>query len=188
MCIFILMKKLVFILFILPVLAIGQSDFDTQYFSIEATPSPEIKSLELVPYKVFGDRQNFGNISVFTPSLAPVSVSTNDYWQPVDMIEASTKDNNFIDSRPTGNNPFAARLNSQFVQPGLQGPNRFKAYSDDEYSRVNNSVYKSQTMPYYGNPYYGNPYYYNPYYRQSGINLYKNKDSKSTISIQVREY
>ncbi|HBY67840.1 MAG TPA: hypothetical protein DEG69_08850, partial [Flavobacteriaceae bacterium] len=102
------MKNFAFLLFIFPLLAIGQSDFDIRYFSIEATPSPEIKSLELVPYKIFGDRQNFGNISVFTPNLAPVSVSTNEYWQPVNMVEAASKDNNFIDSRPTGNNPFAA--------------------------------------------------------------------------------
>jgi len=190
---FVEMKKLLFILFLIPVLAIGQSDFDTRQVSIEATPSVEIKGLELMPYRVFGNRQGFGALPVYTPNLAPVSVSGNDYWQPVDMVQAANQDNNFIDARPTSNNPFAARLNNQFVQPGLQGANKFNVYNNDEYSRVNNSVYQNQTMPYYGNPYYrssqyGNPYYYNPYYRQSGINLYKNKENKSTISIQVREY
>lgn len=187
------MKKLVFILILLPALAIGQSDFDTRYISIEATPPIEIKGLELMPYKVFGDRQGFGALPNYAPNLAPVTVSGKDYWQPVAMVEASAQNNNFIDSRSAENNPFAARLNNQFAQPGLQGDNRFKVYTDDEYSRVNNSVYKNQTMPYLGNPYYsgsqyGNPYYYNPFYRQSGINLYKNKENKSTISIQVREY
>ncbi|PVW15799.1 hypothetical protein [Marixanthomonas spongiae] len=187
------MKKLVFILLLFPVFGIGQRDFDTRYISIEATPSVEIKGLELMPYKVFGERHQFGALPAYLPNLAPVAVSGKDYWQPVDMFSAATKNNNFIDAKATGDNPFAARLNNQFAQPGLNGNNRFKVYADDEYSRVNNSVYENQTMPYFGNPYYrgsqyGNPYYYTPYYRQSGINLYKNKENKSSIQIQVREY
>ncbi|RFN57936.1 hypothetical protein [Marixanthomonas ophiurae] len=187
------MKKLLSILFLIPVLALGQSDFDTRQVSIEAIPSVEIKGLELMPYRLFGDRQGFGALPVYIPNLAPVSVSEKDYWQPVDMVQAATQDNNFIDSRSTNNNPFAARLNNQFAQSGLKRANKFNVYTDDEYSRVNNSVYQNQTMPYFGNPYYrgsqyGNSYYYNPYYRQSGINLYKNKENKSSINIQVRQY
>jgi len=183
-----MMKKLLFFLFVFPVLAIGQSDFDTQYFTIEATPSPEIKSLELVPYKMFGEKKEFGNISLSKYTLAPIRFSTNTHWQAVDMVEASNKDNNFIDSNSVENSPFTAQLNNQFAQPGLQGVNKFKVYNDDEFSPVENSVYKDQRMPYFGNPYNGNPSYYNPYRRQSNVTLYKNKGTKNTISIHVGEY
>ncbi len=169
-------------------LAMSQSDFDTQSFTIEATPSPEIKSLELIPFKMFGERQGFGNISLSKYTLAPIHFSTNTHWQPVDMVEASPKDNNFIDSNSIENSPFTAQLNNQFAQPERQEVNKFKVYNDDAFSPVENSVYKDQRMPYFGNPYYGNPSYYNPYRRQSNVTLYKNKGKKSTISIHVGEY
>ena len=177
------MKKILFLVLLLPALAIAQSDFETQGFRLDAVPSTEIKGLELIPYQPFGSKQTFGNISVSIRQLAPLTFSTNEYWQPVDMYSAANRDNNFIDSKPTEDSPFASQLNNQFAQPGLNGANRFKVYANDEYSRVNNSVFEDQRMPYYGNP-----YYYNPYYRQSSLTLYKNKGNKSTISIQVREY
>ncbi|WP_223107709.1 hypothetical protein [Marixanthomonas sp. SCSIO 43207] len=184
-----MMKKFFLLLVLFPVLAVAQSDFETKGFSIDAVPSIEIKGLDLIPYHPFDAKQDFfSSISILVPEIAPVVVSSNEYWQPVDMFSAATKDNNFIDSKATGDNPFTTRLNNQFAKPGFNDANRFKVYADDEYSPVQNSVYKNQSMPYYGNPYYGNPYYYNPYYRQSNLTLYRNRGNKSTISIQVNEY
>ena len=84
--IFMLMKKLLFILSFLPLVAIGQYDFETRYLKIDADVLPEVSGLTELP---------FGNNAVFSNKLPTLQITPENYWQSVDMAAAVAQTQNY---------------------------------------------------------------------------------------------
>ena len=89
------MKLLYYILIFLPALAVGQFDFDTRYFTIdnESLPDmPEISTLDMD----FAETPSFQKkrISDF------VKVTSENYWQAVDMATVLEKESTMLDYSP----------------------------------------------------------------------------------------
>ncbi len=84
------MKKIgLFVLFLLPMLASAQYDFETRYFTIKATSLPEIE--DLTTFSVETAPKFFAKVPTF-------KMNRENYRQPVNMGEAVLESQNYIES------------------------------------------------------------------------------------------
>ncbi|MBL4662542.1 MAG: hypothetical protein JKY22_03040 [Flavobacteriaceae bacterium] len=74
------MKRILFILLLLPALVMGQYDFETRYFTMTDESLPEISSFDIN----FGENLTFEKVSFYNYS----KVTVKNYYQPVDMMSA----------------------------------------------------------------------------------------------------
>jgi hypothetical protein len=134
------MKKTVLLLsFLLPILATAQFDFDSRYFTINASSLPEAPQFEPMP--TFGkvlslnesSKENSGSFSLdstptFAATLNALKMNSSNYWEPVDMMSAASASIN--------------RLKTKWdiapLKPEVYG---FTVYNADAASKVKNSVY-----------------------------------------------
>ncbi|WP_432411061.1 hypothetical protein [Rasiella sp. SM2506] len=145
------MKNLLLLLFLFPVLSMGQSDFDSRYFTIEATTKTELPTPALSAFqkKVHTSMYKQSLFSDFTNQ----QVTSQNYWQSVDMVAT------------TENRQPNARVSLERLQSGF-GNSRIYGYQTDGKTRVRNEVYRDQQ---YYSPIYNT---YGPYYRSNTYSPY----------------
>jgi len=121
----------------LPLLAFGQYDFDTRYFTINASSLPEapqfdsaekFNSLLSNPSEDKSGTFTLDNIPTFAATLRSYRINTSNYWQPVDMMGAINTKKDYVDS------------SLKIAPEDLRGL-RFTVYTSDGASKVTNSVY-----------------------------------------------
>lgn len=116
------MKKIgLILLLLLPLLASAQYDFETRYFTIEATSLPEIE--DLTTFSLETAPKFFGKVPTFKMNL-------ENYRQPVNMGVAVLESQNFVESS------LALDLNSDY---GFATKGQ---YISDGKTTVKNLVYK----------------------------------------------
>jgi len=84
------MKRIFFILTLLPALAIGQYDFETRYFTLTEESLPEINSFDID----FGEKSPFKKVSFYDYS----KVTVENYYQPVDMMGTLEQENALLEA------------------------------------------------------------------------------------------
>ncbi|MBX2827377.1 MAG: hypothetical protein KTR22_04410 [Flavobacteriaceae bacterium] len=124
------MKKLCYILFLLPILAWSQYDFETRYFTIDATSLPSMPD-EFSLNLDFEGTPNFERKTM----KDFFKVTVENYYQPVAMSEAYSETLQYRNSDIT-----AEDLQAQYgrVSGGTA------QYGADGATKVKNVVYKEQ--------------------------------------------
>ena len=98
------MKNLLYFLVLLgPFIAMGQYDFDTRYFTINAASLPEAPKFDKLSelMKVTDEAPAsfiLDNTPTFEATLKSLRISSSNYWEPVDMRNASGSEKNFVDT------------------------------------------------------------------------------------------
>ncbi|GEQ87255.1 hypothetical protein ULMS_27630 [Patiriisocius marinistellae] len=159
------MKKLLFLGLLLPLMAWSQNDFETRYFTIDAESLPEIPEVAFIPKKQ--QLENTGTLTLektptFNSVLDAYKISTDNYWQPVDMTVAlggSTV--NYSD--PSLRLKKLQEKQFGFTITGNGGRSSFE-FSDGQ-TTVRNNVYQEQ-RPFYIHQNNQPRYYRNPFYFQ----------------------
>lgn len=136
------MKLLSYILIFLPVLAIGQFDFETRYFTIDSESLADMSELssldmEFVMKPSFQKRR----ISDFT------RVTAKNYWQAVDMASVLEKESTKLDYSPI-NLPMLDQKEFGFSF-SVNGSNSFDGTS--RYG-IRNIAYKEMRSIYFCSP------------------------------------
>lgn len=136
------MKLLTYILIFLPTLAIGQFDFETRYFKMDAESLPEMPELSSFDYD-FGDTPSFEkkHISDFT------KITAKNYWQPVDMAMVLERESAKLDYSPI-NLPALDRKEFGFSF-SVNGSNSFDGISRHG---IKNIAYKEMRSIYFCSP------------------------------------
>ena len=116
--------------------AVAQYDFDSRYFTINATSlpaAPKYDKMEAVLNPKEEDTGSFflDDIPSFEATLSSLRISSSNYWEPVDMRNAIGNPNTYIDTN----------INITPVKKDNDGL-RVSVYSSDGSSRVNNTVYQ----------------------------------------------
>ena len=88
--IFEVMKSYLFLLALLPAMALGQYDFENRYFTISDESLPEISAFDII----LNDKASFKKVSFQDYSKVTVS----NYYQPVDMMTALQIESNLLAS------------------------------------------------------------------------------------------
>ncbi|RMA58911.1 hypothetical protein BXY75_2293 [Ulvibacter antarcticus] len=126
-------KQLLLLLMMLPILAIGQYDFDTRYFTINATSLTEAPSFDPILKTLEGSVENSSTFTLdatptFAETLNSLRISSTNYWEPVDMMNAVTTTTSYI-------------TKTLEVEPKDSNRFGFSGYSADASSKVKNTVY-----------------------------------------------
>ena len=87
--IFVTMKLVLFILFIIPSAIFAQYDFDTRYFKIDATALPEVTENEYL-------NTNFSFVPSSKNIMSSFRMNASNYREPVDMMSALNEQTSFI--------------------------------------------------------------------------------------------
>ena len=122
------MKKIVYFLFILPALCIGQYDFESRYFTIDAAALPSMP--EITAFNLdYNNSPKFQkkNIKDFN------KVTPKNYWQAVDMTDALSSVMGYQKKEFD-----VDQIQSQFTNYNVA------TYSSDGATKVKNTVYKEQ--------------------------------------------
>lgn len=128
------MKKIIcIVVLLLPLLASAQFDFDTRYFTINATSLPDVPFIDDTFQITKSSSEKTGTFTLastptFAATLNAIKISSDNYWQPVDMMNAVTVSTNYVDKTlsiaPVDSNRFG-----------------FSGYTSDASSKVKNTVY-----------------------------------------------
>ncbi|MFT4849425.1 MAG: hypothetical protein ACI83B_001967 [Sediminicola sp.] len=132
-------KQVLMLLILLPLFSYGQFDFDTRYFTINATSLTEAPQFELLPK--FGNTLSLSNkkeersgsyyldnTPTFAATLNSFKMSSSNYWEPVDMMNAVSNSSNRLQTN----------WDIENLKPETYGNS---SYSADGASKVKNSVY-----------------------------------------------
>ncbi len=120
------MKKiLIAILIFFPLILLGQNDFDTRYFTINAKSLPELPQITSSSFTLY-------KAPVLSQKLPSFKMTKENFWQPVDMAEAISDSRKFVNSA-VNINPINAK------EYGLTG---YGSYPADKNSAPVNIVYK----------------------------------------------
>ena len=119
------MKKLVLLLFLLPVVAVSQYDFETRYFTIDASSLPEVDDLVSISL--------FKTPTPLNYKVPDFKVNENNYRTPVDMMTAISEKERFFNRKQEYD---VSAIQSQYA--GIGGT---KVLSDGK-TTVTNTVYK----------------------------------------------
>lgn len=133
------MKRLVYILALLPLAAFGQYDFETRYFTIDAEALPQVEESSALT-------ANYN----FTPSsrltLSSFRMNASNYRKPVDMMTALNKQTEFIDKKfdvaPLQQKTFGFSVS-------VSGSNSFDNTSN---TGIRNIAYKEMRSVYFCSP------------------------------------
>ncbi|MGJ8665769.1 MAG: hypothetical protein ACSHW7_05340 [Patiriisocius sp.] len=157
------MKKL-FLFLLFPLMAWSQNDFETRYFTIDAESLPDVPEVTFIPKTQNTETKGTMTLEktpTFNSVLDAYKISSENYWQPVDMTVAlggSTV--NYSD--PSLRLKKLQEKQFGFTITGNGGNSSFE-FSDGQ-TTVRNSVYREQ-RPFYifqsDQPrYYRNPYFF----------------------------
>ena len=123
------MKIIWCILLFFPLIAIGQYDFDTRYFTIDAESLPDVPEINSIKLE---------RKSVNTPNIQKFSdfnrVTSTNYWEAVDMAAALQQKESYKRSDVS-----VKALNQKYSVFGGG-----TEYEKDGSTKVNNTVYKEQ--------------------------------------------
>lgn len=133
----------------------AQSDFETRYFTINATSLPELD--ELTSFSL--TKTNV----IFNTKLPTFQVTTQNYYQPVNM-EAVVYQSGFYNQEPVVIQPIQFKKEEK-------GNVSFQITQDNSYNSYNSYRQNLNTRPFGGLDFYS-PYY--PYYLPPPINNQKN--------------
>lgn len=128
------MKKLLhFLLFLLPAIVVAQYDFDTRYFTINSQSLPEAPQFNnsFQASKTSEDAKGTFSLDAtptFTATLNSLRISSSNYWEPVDMMNAVSVSKNYVSTRLK-------------IDPLKSRNFGFAVYSSDNSSKVKNTVY-----------------------------------------------
>ncbi|QIE58228.1 hypothetical protein G5B37_01190 [Rasiella rasia] len=145
------MKHFVAFLLFFPLIALGQNDFESRYFTLAASVETELPTPQLSAFqkKVANSIYKKSRFSDFTNQ----QVTRQNFWQPVDMAATANE-------RQRYSNVSTERLQAGFGRTQVYG------YTTDGKTRARNSVYLDQQ---YYSPIY-NPY--GSYYRNRSYSPY----------------
>lgn len=85
------MKALKFILLFVPVLAIGQYDFENRFVKIDAISLPELDEISNIAF--------YKSSNIFTTKLRTFQMNASNYRQPVDMMTALEGQQQYVDTK-----------------------------------------------------------------------------------------
>ena len=136
------MKILSYILIFLPALAVGQFDFETRYFTIDSESLPDMPKISTLDMD-FAKTPSFQKkrISDF------VKVTSENYWQAVDMATVLKKESTMLDYSPI-NLPILDQKEFGFSF-SVNGSNSFDGTS--RYG-IRNIAYKEMRSIYFCSP------------------------------------
>lgn len=159
------MKQFIYIVLLVPIFMIGQNDFETRYFTINATSLPEAPEMiqilkEENPIK---GSYTLGASPSYEKARSSFSINATNYWQPVDMAAAlKSTYSDFTD-------PSVITQKVQEKQFGVtisgNGGNTSFDFGDGK-TRVRNSVYQEQRPFILAEP--GDRFYRNSSYLYQG--------------------
>lgn len=128
------MKKIIcIVLLFIPLVASAQFDFDTRYFTINATSLPDVPLIDETFQITKSPQEKTGtftlaNTPTFSATRNAIKISSDNYWQPVNMMDAVSISTNYMDKTlsvaPIDSNRFG-----------------FSGYTADASSKVKNTVY-----------------------------------------------
>ena len=152
------MKRCVFLLMFLPLLALGQYDIDTRYFKIDASSLPDTQELSSFDID-FGEKRDFKKMHITDFN----KVTAQNYWQAVDMMTALEAEQKLV-TAPNINLP---KLNQKEfgISVSVNGSTSFDGTTSHG---VRNTVYKEARSVYFCAP---TTYYYN---RGRSLSLFGN--------------
>lgn len=122
------MKNLHYILFLLPLSLMAQYDFETRYFTINASSLPEVETLSSFDVS-FASKKDFRVKSITEYN----KVTVDNYRTNVDMVSAFEKESSFTNSEYN-----AQFLNRKYTSQGVV------QYERDASTKVENTVYQEQ--------------------------------------------
>lgn len=122
------MKTLHYILFLLPLSLMAQYDFETRYFTINATSLPELEKLSSFDVS-FASKKDFSVKSITEYN----KVTVDNYRTNVDMVSAFEKESSFTNSEYN-----AQFLNRKYTSQGVV------QYERGASTKVENTVYQEQ--------------------------------------------
>lgn len=138
------MKRLLFLIFIFPVIASGQLDFEPKTFRLDFVKLPELESLISIPRVAAPDYS--GARGHRLPSF---KLNRQNYREPVSMYEAMASSQNMVQSNIT--------ISMDPKEYGIFGSN--SSYKADSSTKIRNQVYEDVSRPFL----YPAPTYYYPY-------------------------
>ena len=156
------MRLVVAIVLGIPMLALGQNDFESRYYTFAATLQTELPTPELSAFqkKVATTIYKESRFSDFTDQ----QVTSQNFWKPVDMAATAQEQTGF-------SSVSIERLQAGFNRAQLYG------YQSDGKSKVRNEVYRDQQ---YYSPIF-NPY--GSYYRNRNFSPYGFRAPRRTTII-----
>lgn len=124
---FALMKKLIYLLFLLPLLSNAQLDFESNKYKLDFVSLPEIESLlsTSLPVNSSFDKKGLNKLPSF-------KMDKSNYREPVSMFEAMVKNESYI--------PTNIQISLDPREYGIYGGN--SSYSADGATSVKNIAYK----------------------------------------------
>ncbi len=128
------MKRLLhLLLFLAPLIVLGQYDFDTRYFTINVASLPEAPELDQKwELSTSNDESQrtfiLDNTPTFEATLRSLRISSSNYWEPVDMRNASNTTENYIDT-------------TWEINPAKTSYYGTSSYKADGATKVTNTVY-----------------------------------------------
>ena len=153
------MKRIVFILVLFPLLALGQYDMETRYFTMDASSLPDTEELSSFDID-FGENRSFQKMHITDFN----KVTSSNYWQAVDMMAALEAEQNLV----TAPNIDLPKLNQKEfgITVSVNGSNSFNGTSR---TRVRNTVYQESRPVFFCAP---NAFNFN---RGRGLSLFGNQ-------------
>jgi hypothetical protein len=144
------MKKLLFLILLLPMFASAQLDFESNKYKLDFVKLPKVESL--LTYSLTSDA-NF--LTKYSNKLPSFKMNKENYRQPVNMFEAVANTQSYTKSD--------IQISIDPREYGVYGGN--STYSADSSTEVKNTVYKDVSQPFL----FTNPYQYR---RRSGFGIY----------------
>ncbi len=142
------MKKLLFILLLLPLITFAQLDFESNKFKLDVVKLPQIESLMT---SSLPSNSNFSN--KYSKKLPSFKLSKENYREPVSMFDVMATNQSYVKSD--------IQISLDPSEYGVYGGN--SSYSADGSTSVKNIAYKEsrgflrpELMP-YSYPYYQRP-------------------------------
>lgn len=136
------MKRILYALIFLPLVAIGQYDFESRYFTMNAESLPDTQELSTFDID-FGEKRNFKKMHITDFN----KVTAKNYWLPVDMMTALEQES-VLTSYPAVNLPALNQKEFGF-SVSVNGSNSFDGTSSHG---VRNTVYKESRSVYFCGP------------------------------------
>lgn len=130
------MRIYCFLLLLLPSLGFAQYDFDSRYFTINATSLPEINPVnDFTKAASFASKFSLDEApEIVNEDVTSFKLTAKNYRTTVDMATAVTQRTKFVNT-DTKVTP---------IQAKTYGFTAFSGYSTDKSSGVKNTVYKEQ--------------------------------------------
>jgi hypothetical protein len=120
------MKKYLLLVLLLPLFSVAQQDFETRYFTIDATSLPEVTDLM---------EFSFDNTPLVKRSLNEFDMNVQNYRKPVDMASVVSNQKKYV----------AQGFNIKGLESQYNGFGSTAQYTPDGSTQLVNPVYKDMS-------------------------------------------